>query len=44
MDFKELSERIDLTTGGLDVSPHISSHHTDENLYEKVLHSFITSR
>ena len=36
MDYKDLSEWIDLTTGGLNVSTHVMDHHTDEHLYEKV--------
>ncbi|KAK2188953.1 hypothetical protein NP493_119g07062 [Ridgeia piscesae] len=37
MDYKDLSERIDLTTGGLNVSTHVMDHHTDEHLYEKAI-------
>ncbi|KAI0212017.1 Presequence protease, mitochondrial [Lamellibrachia satsuma] len=35
MDYKDLSEQIDLTTGGLGVSTHVTDHHTDEDLFEK---------
>ena len=36
MDYKDLSERIDLTTGGMDVSTHVTDHHSSEGLFEKV--------
>ncbi len=36
MDYKELAQRIDLTTGGLDADTHVISHHTEENTFEQV--------
>lgn len=36
MDYKELSEQIELKTGGLDVSPHIADHYSDSNKFEQV--------
>jgi len=36
-DYKELSQQIELHTGGLGVSPHISTHHTDEDSFEQGL-------
>jgi Zn-dependent M16 (insulinase) family peptidase len=35
MDYKELSEQIELKTGGLDVSPHIADHHSDPKKFEQ---------
>ncbi|KAJ8299013.1 hypothetical protein KUTeg_023073 [Tegillarca granosa] len=35
LGYKELSQEIDLHTGGLNVKSHISSHHTQDNVYEQ---------
>ena len=36
LDYKEMAQQIELATGGLSVSAHICSHHTDPNTYEQV--------
>lgn len=36
MDFKALDQRISLKTGGLNVSTHVTHHHTDPALFEQV--------
>jgi hypothetical protein len=36
MDYKELSQWIELKTGGLSLSPHVADHHSDAKLYEQV--------
>ena len=35
LDHHQFAEQCDLYTGGLHVSPHISTHHTDQSLFEK---------
>ena len=36
MDYKQLSEQIELKTGGLDVSPLITEHHSERQHFEQV--------
>lgn len=36
MDFKELSQQIDLKTGGLNVANHITEHPSDKGSFEEV--------
>ena len=36
MDFQELSQQMDLHTGGMTASAMISDHHTLDNTYEQV--------
>jgi Zn-dependent M16 (insulinase) family peptidase len=44
MDYKELSEQIELKTGGLDVSPHIAEHHSDPNKFEQASSCWLSIR
>ena len=36
MDYRELSQQIDLYTGGMSASPHICDHSSDSNMFEQV--------
>jgi len=37
LDHRQFSQQVDLYTGGLNLSPHICSHHSNELGYEQVL-------
>ena len=39
MDYKELSQQIELTTSGLDADTHVAQHHSDNYCYEQVYSS-----
>ena len=36
MSYKELAQQIELNTGSLWVSTHITAHHTEEDCFEQV--------
>ena len=36
MDYKELAQQVELKTGGLGVSTHLTTHHTEEDCFEQV--------
>jgi len=36
MDYKQLSQQIELKTGAMEVAPHIAEHHTNSALFEQV--------
>ena len=39
LDYKELSQKIDLATGGLSASVHIAERPSTLNSYEQVIHA-----
>ena len=36
MDYQQLSEQIELKTGAMEATPHLSEHHSNSNLFEQV--------
>ena len=36
MDYKQLSQQIELKTGAMDAGPHLAEHHTSSDLFEQV--------
>ena len=36
MNYKEMAQQVELATGGLSVSTHVCSHHTEPNTFEQV--------
>jgi len=36
MDYKQLSQQIELKTGAMEAAPHLVEHHTNSHLFEQV--------
>ena len=36
LDFRQLSQQVELKTGGLNVDFHVADHHTLENTFQQV--------